>query len=333
MLKFRYLFNNPDLALMLLKNWKYDEDSINSFQFFRISANAIYPIKINGEMCFLRLSPVSEKREENVLAELAFLGYLREEGFPAVQALPDKTGVALVRKETPWGEYYASVFKRVAGKQLSQTDFNDEIMFLYGATLGELHELSKSYEKGTPKRWTHADVFDWIEMTLCELGKEQKPLHELMDLRDEFALLALNRENYGLIHFDFEPDNVFFEEKTRQCSVIDFDDAMYHWYVMDIVQALYSIQDEMEIEDCSHQEAVFLSGYHSKCAIDDQLISKKTLFRRFANLFQYTRVARAMQEHWENEPDWMIELREKFLTRFLLIFLINSGMIIGHNLI
>lgn len=93
-------------------------------------------------------------------------------------------------------------------------------------------------------------------------------------------------------------------------SVIDFDDAMYHWFVIDIVQALFAIQ-EMEVDDISHQEAVFLKGYRSRFEVDEDILSKRSLFRRFANLYQYTRVARAMQEQWENEPDWMVDLRGK----------------------
>lgn len=311
MLKFRYLFNNPDLALMLLKNWEYDEESVDLIRYFRISANAIYPMKIKGELCYLRFSPVSEKRQENVLAELAFLEYLRGQGYPTMEVVKSGSGEAIVRKDTPWGEYYANVFKCVPGKQISQTDYNDDIMFLYGAALGELHTLSSSYEKTSMKHWTHTDVLDWIEMNLGELGTQNKPMQDLLFLRGEFEQLPKNQHNYGLIHFDFEPDNVFYDEDSHQCSVIDFDDAMVHWFVMDIIQALNAIQDEMGIDDCSHQKAVFLDGYRSKFAIDDLLFSKRMLFQRFADLYQYVRIARAMQERWENEPDWMVKLREK----------------------
>lgn len=316
MLKFRYLFNNPDLARILMKNWEYDEDSEELFQYFRISANAIYPMKIHGNICYLRFSPVSEKSEENVLAELAFIEYLRNQRYPAMEAVISKSGDQLVRTETPWGAYYASVFKKVAGKQISQTDFNDEIMNAYGIALGELHALSRKYENPNLKRWSHVDVFDWIAKTLTELGLDQKAMRELIVLQGEFDRLAINRDNYGLIHFDFEPDNVFYDETSQRCSVIDFDDAMYHWYVMDIVQALDAIQDEMELDDCSHQEAIFLQGYRSVCDINENLFKLKALFRRFAKLYQYARVASAIEESFEGEPDWMIGLREK-LERFL----------------
>jgi len=311
MLKLCYLFDNPDLARMLVKNWDYDEESEELFQYFRISANAIYPLRIQGETCYLRFSPVSEKSEENLRAELVFLDYLRGQGYPAMDAVRSKSGDSLVQKDTPWGEYYACVFKRVAGKQISQTDFNDEIMYAYGSALGELHALSRKYTNPGVKRWTHRDVFDWIEMTLAELGLDQLPMQELALLKREFDQLTINQENYGLIHFDFEPDNVFYDETSQRCSVIDFDDAMVHWFVMDIVQALEAIRDEMDLDDCSHQETVFLKGYRSQFEIDDQLLAMRPIFRCFAGLFQYARIARAIQEQWEKEPVWMVELREK----------------------
>ena len=311
MLKLRYLIDNPDLAEMLIKNWDYDPESLELFKYFRISANAIYPIRIKGEVCFLRFSPVSEKQEENVLAELAFLNYLRHQGYPAMEAMRTRSGEEMIRMDTPWGEYFASVFRQVPGKQISQTDFNDEVLLAYGASLGEMHALSRKFENPRNKRWTHVDVFDWIEKTLGELGLDQKLMQELEILRCQFSQLPVTQDNYGLIHYDFEPDNVFFDEKNQQCSVIDFDDAMYHWYVMDIVQALDAIQDEMELDDCSHQEAVFLEGYRSVCEIDENLFKLKALFRRFASMYQYTRVARAIEERFESEPDWMVALRGK----------------------
>jgi hypothetical protein len=37
---------------------------------------------------------------------------------------------------------------------------------------------------------------------------------------------------------------------------------------------------------------------------------------RFARLYNYTRVVRALQESWDNEPEWLVGLRGK-LERLL----------------
>jgi len=316
MMKLKHLFNNPSLAEMLVINWAYDVTSLEMFQYFRISANAIYPFKINGEVCFLRCSPTSEKLHENVLAELEFIDYLRDAQYNALEPVLSKTGDEWIQKSTPWGDYYASVFKRVKGEQISKTSLDDEIVFAYGTALGQLHKISSEYTSPKTRRWAHADIFNWIEAVLFDLGIEGPPLEELAILRGYFSRLAIHPDNYGLIHYDFETDNVFYDGVTKSCSVIDFDDAMYHWYVMDIVQALKSLQDELSEGDYVQKKTIFITGYESEFCIDQDLFAVETVFERFANLYGYARVVRAIQEKWENEPEWMVALRKK-LTGYL----------------
>lgn len=119
-----YLFYNADLAEMLLKNWSYDEDSLGLFKHYRISSNAVYPFRSEGRPQLLRFAPKSEKLGPNLKAELEFLRYLHAHQFEALEAVPSRSGSELVEAETPWGTFYATVFKRVAGTQLSRTEFN-----------------------------------------------------------------------------------------------------------------------------------------------------------------------------------------------------------------
>jgi Ser/Thr protein kinase RdoA (MazF antagonist) len=311
MLKLAYLFSNFDLAEMLLRNWDYDEDSLALFKYFRISANAIYPFKQAGQVCFLRCSPCSEKRKDNLLAELDFIQYLRRTGYPAMQPLPGKSGELLLTRQTPWGEYYASAFQRVKGEPLSETNFDEQVVLSYGRALGQLHALSATYDPPTARRWTHADVLNWIGVELKLLPPDPPARNELSMLRDYFSRLPITSANYGLVHFDFEIDNVFYDSHSGLCSVIDFDDAMYHWYVMDIVGALDSLKRAAPADAFAQNKALFLSAYSAQFAIDDDLLAALPHFRRFANLVRYTRIQRTIQEHWDNEPEWMLELRHK----------------------
>lgn len=40
------------------------------------------------------------------------------------------------------------------------------------------------------------------------------------------AMLPMETGNYGLMHYDLEPDNVFYDESTGTCSVINFDNGV-----------------------------------------------------------------------------------------------------------
>lgn len=45
--------------------------------------------------------------------------------------------------------------------------------------------------------------------------------------------------------------------------------------------------------------------------LPDETINMLPLMRRFSNLFSYARIIHSSSDHFENEPDWMIKLREK----------------------
>ncbi|WP_313799246.1 phosphotransferase [Cytobacillus sp.] len=313
MLKLKYLFDNSDLAEMLLGNWEYDKESIDLFKYYRISSNAIYPFQIRNKTQMLRFSPKSEKCQTNILAELEFISYLRSKQYGVLETALSKNGEELIEAQTPWGEYFASVFKRVAGIQLNKTDLSDFIIFNYGKALGKLHQLSSEYKPIKNKRWSFSDVLNWIHNTLIDLPHETSALMETKLLQDYFYSIPITKSNFGLVHYDFEYDNVFYDEASHSCNVIDFDDAMYHWYIMDIVRALDSMQDCIPAEMFQQKKQCFMDGYRTEYELSEDMLSIEPACRRFANLYGYVRVLRSIEEKWENEPDWLVSLREELI--------------------
>ncbi|WP_102275601.1 phosphotransferase enzyme family protein [Cytobacillus massiliigabonensis] len=310
MLKLKYLFDNVNLAEMLLNNWEYDEKSIDLFKYYRISSNAIYPFQNQGRTQMLRFSPMSEKLKNNILAELEFISYLSSKQYGVLETVASKNGEELVEAQTPWGDYFASVFKRVAGIQLDRTELNDRIIFNYGKALGKLHQLSSKYKPIKNKRWSYSDVLNWIQTILIDFPNETSALMETKLLQVYFDSIPITKSNFGLIHYDFEYDNVFYDEKSQSCNIIDFDDAMYHWYVMDIVQALDSLQDCIPADIFQQKQQCFMDGYRTEYELSDDMLSLLPACRRFANLYGYIRVLRSVEEKWENEPEWLVSLRE-----------------------
>ncbi|WP_373231080.1 phosphotransferase enzyme family protein [Cohnella sp.] len=316
MLKLKYLFDDVNLAEMVLKNWNYDEGSIDMFKYYRISSNAIYPFKCEGKTHLLRFAPKTEKLKSNILAELDFISYLRDNHYGVLESVESKHGEELVEVQTPWGDYFASVFKRVSGVQINNTDFSDTIIFSHGKALGRLHLLSSQYTPDKTQRWSYSDVLDWIQDVLMSFPEETAALMETKLLRSYFASIPVNKSNFGLVHYDFEYDNVFYDDESKSCNVIDFDDAMYHWYAMDIEQALDSLQDYFSSEIFNHKRQCFMDGYLTEYDIPNDFEVILPACRRFANLYGYVRILRSIADKWDNEPDWLINLREK-LTKGL----------------
>jgi Ser/Thr protein kinase RdoA (MazF antagonist) len=307
MLRLKNLFPNIDLATMIVKNWDYD--NLDLFKYWRISANAIYPFTSQEEIYYLRIAPIDEKSETSIMAELEFLQYLRNNNYTAIQTKPSKNGRELEVVDTPWGKYYAVVFKKVRGKALGDIELTDDIILLWGKALGRLHKLSKGYMPLGQKRCSWKDQINWIKKILSDFPEEKEAIREADILEEFFLYLPSSDDNYGLIHYDFEFDNVFYDEETNSIIPIDFDDSMYHWYAMDVEQAIDSIRNEVPSERAEGIIKQFLDGYRSEYKISDAVVSMFPVFRRFADLYGYVRVLRSVQEKWNNEPEWLEKLR------------------------
>ncbi len=147
-------------------------------------------------------------------------------------------------------------------------------------------------EKSPSSTWH--DALDWAAAYLAE-GPEQS---ECRAVADALRQLPADRQSYGLVHYDFEPDNVFFD--GTDCHVIDFDDSMLHFYAIDLVQAM----DELAPE----HHAAFLAGYYAACPESGAKEADFPLMRRFRNLYSLAWLRHALSEVPSSQPDWMPSL-------------------------
>lgn len=309
MLRLKYMFENYELAKFALENWEHDEKGLDEYlKYFRISSNAVYPFAMQGKRCFLRLAPVEEKKEQNLQGELEFLEYLQKNGYPAMRPILAKNGSALLKLDTEWGQYYASVFEGVPGNCIEDTDYSAEIMISYGKALGKLHRLSMVY-KPVHKKWSSEEALEWIREVLIEYRAPEGMLREWEMVRKELTALERASENYGLVHYDFEPDNVFYDESSGMCHAIDFEDGMYHFFLVDIEQVLDALSEELEGDAFLRAKAYFLQGYRSEKTLEPDFEEKLSLMRWFCNLYSYARLTHCLSEEVSEAPEWMVKLR------------------------
>lgn len=296
MLKLCYLMENFELARLALTHWPHEEKNLDALlRRFRISDNAIYPFTSAGKLCFLRLAPVCEKRSGALESELALIQLLHRSGYPALEPLPAHDGSLLLTIQTPWGEWYAQAFVGVPGKPLDDLTLTEPLLLAYGESLARLHSLNG---QPSPSPWRHTDALDWMEQTLTACHAPAEILAALHQVRAEMALLPQDEGQYGVIHYDFEPDNVFWDEDTQRCHVIDFADCMHHWYAADIARALDELPDD-------NARTIFLQGYTQARPLPENLTALLPLMRRFINLYGYTRVLRSLSHLPETQPEWM----------------------------
>jgi Ser/Thr protein kinase RdoA (MazF antagonist) len=298
MLPLRHLFDNRPLAELLRANWDADAEP---FPWFRISANAVYPFSHAGERRFLRFAPQGEKALDQLQAELDFLNYLRASGYRANVPVPARDGRLIVEQSTPWGSYVAIVLEGVPGVPLGRTELSEVSVAAYGRALGELHRLSAGYHPPGPRRRSEVEM---LAVMRTVLAGDAAALAEADLIEARLRALPRDTASYGLVHYDFECDNVLFDAASGECWAVDFDDATYHWYAMDIEQALASLEEE-----APGKSLLFLDGYALVRPLPPDLAALRPICARYADLFWYTRVRRSLAETLPDEPEWMTGLR------------------------
>ncbi|MBN2795572.1 MAG: phosphotransferase [Clostridia bacterium] len=111
----------------------------------------------------------------------------------------------------------------------------------------------------------------------------------------------IREEQLILVHYDFQPDNLFYDGK--HIHVIDFNDMMMHLPELDLLCCF------KDIDEAFHP--MVLKGYESSSKVK-LTFEHKEFLNEFDLLFSRYRMKRAMSESWINEPSWMIALRKKF---------------------
>lgn len=322
MLLLKYLEYDETLANLALGKWMNTSlEEHRTFYNFRASSNAVYPFYLkekeycgklySSEKCYLRISPVKEKRKENIYGELDFIQYLNQCGYPSLRPIESNNKHMIETIDYMGETYYASVFREVAGKAIEDIQITEQVIYQYGKALGRLHMFSSKYKPGLYSKWTYQDALDWMQKVLLSLGDQDLALRECLDVSEKLSRLEKTEKNFGLVHYDFEIDNVFYDEKSQSCYVIDFEDGMVHWYGLDIEQAIDSLCEVLDRENMQEAKQIFLDGYASEWDISYALLECLPLFRRFVDLYSYVRLSRVMNEKYEDEPEWMRNLRKK----------------------
>ena len=316
MLKLKYLYENYELAKECLKLYDTDWKTADKMlRYFRVSSNAVYPFRTEtGRTCILRLSPTAEKDTQEVCAEIRLITWLIEQGFPAMKPYPMQDGRSHAVLDTAWGRWNVSCFEAVGGETLEDCDDSPELARGYGRTLGQMHRLLKNYPFAETRR-DHTALMAEIRERFLAYGAPPALLAEWESVERALAALPVTPDSYGVVHYDFEADNVLFCEETGAYGVIDFDDAIRCWYALDVARAIDCLDDVAGEENLEQAEEAFLSGYREENPSGGELTETMPLMRRLVRLQEYSTILHVLSEPVEDEPEWMTEITARLRGR------------------
>lgn len=252
------------VAERILERWAHDSGSI---RFFRSSANFVYVFRIDGKRHFLRFADSSERGREAIEAEVAILRWLAGTGIPVVRPVASAGGSFIETVETPCGTFHAVVAPALEGRRFEIEGLDDSGFRRWGAALGALHAALERYPGASSARrptWR-----DHLELVAKCLPDESPALQEeLADVNSEVAALPQPGDTYGLVHYDFELDNLVWRDDL--IGILDMDDCSYLWYAADIVFALGDLFEE-NIDGDDGRFLAFIKGYSEHRPADEQL--------------------------------------------------------------
>lgn len=297
------------IAKSLIQHWEHDEGSL---MFWRASSNFVYAFENKQKRYFLRFSYQQESSIEQITDELGFMKYLRSKSYPCVAPVLSVHGKDIETIQNAKGTYFAVVFQEATGdgldESITELQFED-----WGKSLASLHQLSELYENNSNRQWDWQSMLQKIDAILQAYPNEKEAMNELHTLTDYLQSLPISKRNYGLIHYDFQLDNLFYEEQQRSFHVIDFDDAVYSWYAHDIVTALDDFLDD-DINVGHPQVNSFLQGYRSIRLLSDADLKAFPYFQRFMKLYQFSKLLWMLEDSdIIDAPQWLGDLKLKLV--------------------
>lgn len=295
------------IAAELLKNWNHDKDWV---KMWRASANVICFTRYQEEYFVLRFNYVSEKNKEDWDAEIHLLNLLETKGLKVVEPVHSKNKVYIETQETQWGCFHAALFRKIPGDQYDMEDLNPEQFFQWGESLGQLHRaMQEIAETQKIKRKTHPELLQELREDFPPANSAEE--REFEWARDWLESLPEDRKNTGLIHYDFELDNLLWQDEG--IHIIDFDDALYSRYTADIAYALRDLFDDGASFNPENEHfKTFLKGYRSIKDISDRELVLIPGFYRIGNLVSLKKLEHSIDlDLSEENPDWLNDLIRK----------------------
>lgn len=297
------------VAERILDSWPHDRGSA---RFFRSSANFLYVFRHEGGRRFLRFADASERSRGAIEAEIELLTWLDGTGIEVARPVRTHAGGFVETTETELGTFHAVVFEGLDGSQFEIEELDGPRFRAWGAALGRLHAALKRYPgAGLAARsgWR-----DHLEQARRHVPVDVPAIRrELNEIASSLAILPEDRDGFGLIHFDFELDNLVWHD--HDVGMLDFDDCARYWYAADIAFALRDLFDDGAALDDPSVRA-FVDGYADECPLDHALVSLLPTFSRLARLLSYARMARALDlPSAPGQPDWLIGLTAKLQDR------------------
>lgn len=266
----------------------------------------------------LQFTPIKYKLKNELLIETSWIEYLNQSGFEVVKLIKSKEKKVLEEVNG----FTVICYEKIVGTKATRSTWSDMYFQKLGTFTGKLHKLGKAFEaenKFHVKNWNEISKGKFIEY----LPRDKRELVKLYEvLIDEFNTYKINKNNFGIIHYDIHHGNYFLIGNDKRIKLFDFEMTCKSWYINDIAVILYYILNSVPISNRTETRDLFFKhffrGYEeeNKIVESEKLKIPKFLLYRDLLVYGFTfRIWKEENEMTENELKFRNKLSDSIDRR------------------
>lgn len=304
------------------------------------TGNLVFEVKRANIAYILRASEYSPDRKEHTAFELKWVEYLSDHMAGVVRPKKSVNHNLYEVITASSKAYILCLLEKAPGKIVDSNnpnEFNEELFFTLGALMGNMHRLTVDYEGNIRKpefEW-NSPINSWRNANV--ILDENVRLFQKRYC-DEISALPIDKDNYGIIHWDIHTDNFFVD--NGKIKLFDFDDCQFNWYTADMASAIFfmvlkgagPLTHKSEKERTEFAEAYlisYLKGYLQTNKTSAYWIRKIDLFIKYQMCDEYL----ATQNGWPHEfahlRDWYLSWHKERITKGLPYVFIDYDKILN----
>ena len=272
-------------------------------KWWRSSASHVFVLPDPRGKRYLRFVPDACRAAGAVEPVSVLMHRLASGGAAVVTPVPTETGSLTATVPTELGTMHAMVVEAAAGHEIDAEDLTDDLAREWGRALALVHDGAAGSDVDLPEAFAElAEIPD-------RFAADPALVKAAVRLADGLARLPRDRSRFGVVHGDFELDNLAWD--AGRATAFDFDEAAQSWYAADIAYALRDLTGPDGEPDPSRRPLVqaFVAGYRGVRALDDADLANLRLFAGAHAACSAVRIARALEWSGTDEPEWRAELR------------------------
>lgn len=235
--------------------------------------------KTNSAKVVVRIYRQQKKSNEEITTELDFMEFLRTHGIPTTKVIRNISGAKISQVGSIGRLWQVILMEYIDGHH--DVDFDREVIDQLARLQAKIHVLGEQFaehRKGINIPFLRETIF---HEHIQKDSIKSSDLRAFIDRIRNFEVALGPDLPRGWSHFDFDPDNILFDDEHAVRAILDFDDVGY----MPLVVCLgYTLWDLFVDKRDSSKLKEYLSVYEAERPLsveEKKLLPAIMLFRHY----------------------------------------------------